>query len=107
MIRNLTPHAITVCGQDGAILRVIPPDGQVARVSVRSTPAGDVDGLPACTDQTGEVTGLPEPVPGVWLLVSLAVRSALPGRSDLVSPGDLIRGPDGQPVGCKGLKRNR
>lgn len=45
------------------------------------------------------------PIVKTWLLVSAIVRTARPQRPDLVSPGELVRGPDGQPVGCKGVAR--
>lgn len=61
--------------------------------------------IPVFRTTLGDPTGLPEPQTGVTLLVSAVVRGACPGRIDLVSPGELVRGPDGQPVGCKGLAR--
>ena len=106
MIINLTPHGITVLGSSGETLAVLPPSGQVARVSVTREVAGEVAGLPVYRSQFGSVVGLPEENPGVALVVSALVRLALPGRRDLFSPGELVRGADGQPVGCRGLEGN-
>lgn len=103
---NLTPHAISVRAADGAEIAVIPPSGQVARVAVETTPAGMAGDIPLYTQGAGEPVGLPAPLPDTILLVSALVRLALPGRADLASPGDLIRGADGQPVGCRGLVVN-
>ena len=100
-IVNLTPHAITVVGHG-----TIPPSGDVARVSVRDIPASDVGGYPVSTQQTGDVTDLPGPVPGVYYLVSTMVRLALPDRMDLLSPGQLVRDDAGRPIGCQTLNRN-
>jgi len=49
-------------------------------------PAGNVDGIP-CVDMviTG-VQDLPDPVPGVVLIVSAFVLQQFPERTDLVSP---------------------
>lgn len=98
---NLTPHSITVVG-----FAPIPASGNVARVSTTSASAGNVAGLPLSSQATGEVTGLPEAEPGTMLIVSTQVRLALPGRKDLVSPGELVRDSSGQPVGCTTLVVN-
>ena len=105
-ITNLTPHVINVCGVDGTLLASIPPSGQVARCSVKSELSGEVNGLPVFTSRKGEVVGLPAPKAGTVFLVSLLVRESVTSRVDVFSPGELIRGTDGQPVGCKGLVSN-
>ena len=112
---NLTPHVINVvaCGQE--VLVAIPPSGDVARCASTNVPRGivniiNVNGKPCCgfqveikTPTIGEVVGLPPFQEGTFYLVSLVVRQASPTRGDLYSPGDLLRGADGQPMGCKFL----
>jgi hypothetical protein len=49
------------------------------------------------------VVGLPEPSPDTLLIVSGMVKSAATGRTDLVSPGDLVRDAAGVVLGCKGF----
>ena len=105
-IINLTPHSVSVCDAAGLVLVTLPPSGQVARVSVTTSPAGDVNGLPLVRQVTGAVTGLPPVEADTMLVVSAMVRLAAPARLDLASPGELVRGADGQPVGCKGLVVN-
>ena len=95
---NLTPHAINVVGGP-----TIQPSGSVARVAATSTPAGEFGGVALSRTTFGEVEGLPAPVDGVIFVVSALVRSAVPSRTDVASPGDLVRGEDGQPIGCRGL----
>lgn len=52
----------------------------------------------------GEVTGLPVAKEGTILVVSGLVASAIGGqRSDVFSPGALIRDDSGRPIGCQGL----
>lgn len=65
-----------------------------------------VEGIDIYEVVYGEITGLPEYVEGVFYVVSAMVRQALPERKDLLSPGQLIRNEEGQPVGCLGLVRN-
>jgi hypothetical protein len=112
MIRNLTPHPIRVLReQDDSVLLEIPSEG-VARVAVDAEPAGHaVQGkvrkvlVPLHEVRYGAPEGLPEPAPGVLLVVSAVVRAACPDRRDLVSPHDLVRDEAGRVIGCRGLAR--
>jgi hypothetical protein len=131
-LRNLTPHALTVyaapvptpecnpatgdcphhplgdCPVHVPPL-VIPPSGQVARVEVRKVGADEIDGIPVATETTGAVIGLPEPEPGVVLIVSRLVAEAMaredPHRRDVLSPGQAVRDDAGRIIGCYGLVR--
>tara|TARA_R110002110_G_scaffold415286_1_gene649068 strand:- start:630 stop:920 length:291 start_codon:yes stop_codon:yes gene_type:complete len=55
------------------------------------------------TRTLGAIVGLPDPKAGVVYVVSGMVRAALSGRPDVYSPGPLVRGEGGRPVGCRGL----
>ena len=105
-LKNLTPHAVTIIGTAGEVLVTVPPSGEVARVAVENTAAGNLNGLPVFWQVTGAVSGLPEYLEGAVLIVSAMVRLAVPQRLDIASPGELLRGADGQPVGCHGLVLN-
>ena len=104
---NLTPHALNVLPREGEGV-TITPSGAVARVT---TARAVVETLPGGIEvfQTtfGEVVGLPEPREGVRYVVSgmVAGHPSLRGRTDVLSPGELVRGADGQPIGCRGLSR--
>ena len=100
-LTNLTPHAIHIITEGGTV--TVAPSGTVARCSSASTPAGEVNGIALSRTTFGAVTGLPEPVEGVILVVSALVRAALPTRTDLASPGELVRDAAGAVIGCKGL----
>jgi hypothetical protein len=102
MIINLTPHTISVEGFDGSFTN-LPPSGAVARVAVSYSPNGGVGPLPVFRAEYGEVEDLPSPEKGVYLVVSGMVAAAAP-RSDVFSPGELIRDESGKPIGCRGLK---
>ncbi len=86
-IVNLTPHTITVL-VSGEIEHEysFPPSGQVARVSVKNAPDGDINGIPVSKPIYGEVEGLPAPEPGVIYIVSMLVGQRCPGRSDIIGP---------------------
>jgi hypothetical protein len=94
----MTPHAINLPGL------VIPPSGDVVRVSVELTDAGNHNGIPLVRGTYGEVTGLPPEQDGVMYIVSALVRTALPHRKDLASPAQLVRGCHGNIVGCEALE---
>lgn len=102
-IINCTPHVLSIVRADGSVL-ILAPSGVVPRVSATQTPVNDVDGITVTVTTYGDVVDLPPLLPGVWRVVSRMVLS-VSGRCDLLAPGDLIRGPDGQPVGCRGLSR--
>lgn len=104
-ITNLTPHTLTILVSDDET-RSIPPSGTVARCSASSTPAGDHDGIPLARTSYGAVTDLPEPQDGVLYVVSGLVRAAVPSRTDVASPGELVRDPDGRVIGCRNLVVN-
>ena len=99
MIRNFTPHTINIV--DGPDL---PSDG-VARCTQTDVLDTVVDGVDVFKQTFGDVVGLPDPVPGVFLVVSRLVAAACPDRDDLLVPGALVRDAAGQPIGCKGLAR--
>ena len=102
---NLTPHALSVIRQDGTTLP-IPPSGTVARVQEQK---GEVSEVVAGVEirkpsSWGQVTGIPEAQHNTVFVVSAMCAEALAGvRADVVRPGELVRGADGQPVGCRGL----
>lgn len=100
---NLTPHDLAVHTPDGVV--TLPRTDTIARVATVSVPAAPVGGIPTVTTTFGEVTCLPDPQPGVILVVSGMVASAAP-RPDVMSPGDLVRDESGRPIGCQGLRRS-
>jgi len=103
-ITNLTPHALTIVGENGTL--VVPPTGVVARLAVTRTELVPVtiDGvlLPVSLPVMGEVTDLPSVEDGVILVVSALVAGAV-NRPDVMSPGELIRNTSGNVIGAKGL----
>ena len=109
-LRNLTPHTVRLHLADGRISDV-PPTPPGARRGVTRSVAGtaDTDAGPVTITLTrldADVTDLPDPEPGVWLIVSNRVAEARPDRTDLVFPDDAVRDPGtGQVTGCRALGR--
>jgi len=97
MFVNLTPHAIVL--NSGTTFA---PSGKVARVSSSHT-TFDSDGI--CSVTFGDVTDLPDPVPGTFYIVSALVAAAAK-RADVVSPAsghpDVVRS-NGQIVSVPGF----
>jgi len=132
---NLTPHPITVVGEDGEVRTIIPPSGVVARVETGQTVVGQVCGIPVVRTVFGVVEGLPwqcsncrgnpnvcEHVPDLQLtgkclhqepqkvfIVSSMVAQAVAFREDVVapdtSPQSAVRDEQGRIVGVKRFQR--
>ena len=106
MIINKTPHPVNIVGLDGSIARVYERDATPIRL--KQTVVEDVplpDGTPTTRTVFGEPEGLPDFVEGTFYIVSQLVKSALPGRDDLLVPAEVVRDGEGNIIGCKSLGR--
>lgn len=86
---NLTPHSITLCAPDGALLAEIAPSGQVARVTTTPGALTEVAGVPVPVAQPtafGAVEGLPAAQASTFYIVSTLVAQVAK-RADVLSPG--------------------
>ncbi len=102
---NLTPHTLNVIVGERRL--EIPPSGTIARVSVKSVPAGEVAGIPFVENMYGEVEGLPAPEEGKAYIVSALVGGRVTGRTDVFGPdsGNTALRENGQIVGVVRLVR--
>ena len=106
---NLTPHDIIFVGEDNTPILTVNPSGQLARVTVKTVPVGELNvkgvKIPVTTSSFGDVIGLPDEEEGTAYIVSLAVINALHkkgvNRADLFIPNESIRNEKGQVIGCK------
>lgn len=103
IIRNLTPHDITVLSADGDVLCVYPAEIPCPRVAVVETEAGEIAGAPIVYQRYGQVQDLPAEVAGTYLIVSALVQAACPERDDLLIPARLVRDEAGRIIGCRAL----
>ena len=118
-IVNLTPHIINVVNQHGETLASFPSEG-IARATQNERIIGGVGeaGVPLYKVEFGETIGLPEPVEGVKLVVSIITANAAKasGRdtSDLLLTTGLVRKDEngvigfgfqakGDIIGCQGF----
>lgn len=83
-----------------------PSPGTRHPAPVTRHPSPGIGTIPVSIPTFGAVAGLPAPEPGTAYVVSAMVREASRDRRDVYSPGELVRGTDGQPIGCRGLDGN-
>ncbi|HEU0088848.1 MAG TPA: hypothetical protein VFQ77_14580 [Pseudonocardiaceae bacterium] len=107
MIRNFTPHDVHLATVAGRVR--VPPDGPPARIRQRAVPVGRVavhdTEIELFDVHDGGVDGLPDPQPGVYLVVPRVVAYACPERRDLVFPYQEVRDENGRVIGCAALGR--
>ena len=107
LIKNLTPHTVTIIQREGTgEYDVILPTGVIPRLSTKTIQVGAVDGIPLTSTVFGEVQDMPDAVQDVYLIVSRMVLAALPNRSDLLVPNELVRDSKGQIIGCRSLAKD-
>lgn len=110
---NLTPHNIDLVVGDTKV--TISPSGEVARCAVEKQRVGSItlyDGakvlaeIPLNQNTYGEVTGLPDPQPDTYYIVSLIVAQAVAGkRDDVLVVDDTVRDEQGRIIGARALAR--
>lgn len=106
---NRTPHAITLRNAEGEIV-VIDAPSRIIRVTQTTVEGGSLNGIPVHVSTFGKPvetdndkagsnpTALPDPVEGVFFVVSGLVASALPHRTDLLTPFIVERDMTGKPT---------
>ena len=100
---NLTPHTLNI--HSNGNVTDIAPSGQIARVSTSYNHTNTVAGINVYSCVYGDIEGLPEPQDNTIFVVSGVVKSAVQDRSDVMSPGELIRDENGKPIGSNGLRQ--
>lgn len=104
MIINMTPHPITIVDDSNVVIKTIPASGTLIRLQASTVDAGfTVDDIKVTKTVFGSPEGLPEYSLGTFYVVSQLVKSALPQRSDLLVPADVVRDSNGNIIGCKSL----
>lgn len=109
---NATPHELNVIKEDGTTL-TIPTCGAVIRVEATREVYEIVDGVECHSVEYGDIVDL-DKLPSLTdediVIVSGLALSALKDAGEVylydfgfASPGELVRGEDGQPLRCRGL----
>ena len=102
---NLMPHAARIIDNHGRVVKIFPQGGVPARVPDYADPYAYIEGVEVVNvGYPKRAEHLPEPRPGVLLIVSRAVAERFPERPDLLFPvGRIKKG--GQVIGCGRLGR--
>jgi hypothetical protein len=103
IIKNLTPHAINVCDDNGKVYLTIEAEAVPARLKVRTELVQLFDTIRITKSVFGEPEGLPDYQEDVYYVVSQLIKSAFPERMDLLVPAEVVRDTNGNIVGCKSL----
>lgn len=105
-IRNFTLHDPLVLHTPDGVF-TFPREG-IARCQedvIQDPDWPEVGSLPRRQIRYGTVSGLPDPQSGTVFLVSQLVVAALPDRTDLAFPCDVLRDEQGTPTGFRALGR--
>ena len=105
IIKNATPHAVMIYGENNEVLKTFEPTGVVPRCTVTRKQIGEIDGIPLNTSVFGQVEGLPDPEEGVVWIVSRVVAEAAKERGDLLVTDDAVRDDQGRIIGCRALAK--
>ncbi|RLF90973.1 hypothetical protein DRN43_00585 [Thermococci archaeon] len=109
---NLTPHKVTLCGEDGKPLVDIPPSGSVLRLKEEVKDTGErLAGVPIVEKRFVGLEGfsLPQRTENVVFIVSMPVAQYLAGRRDIVAPDtgpeSAVRDSNGRILGVRRFMR--
>ena len=101
---NMTPHAVGIVDGQNNLIMTIPASGSLIRLKTSIIPTGvEIQGVPVTKTVFGEPEGLPEYVEDTYIIVSQLVKTALPLRTDLLVPAEVVRDSSGNILGCKSL----
>lgn len=103
MIINKTPHPVHIVDDAGCVVHTFPVSGEPIRLAATTQHAGQIDGVPVSQTVFGKPEGLPEQSSGTYYIVSQLVKSALPSRTDLLVPAEVVRDSNGNILGCRSL----
>jgi hypothetical protein len=104
-IINMTPHPVHIVDDENNVVNTFDKSETMIRLSQTVEKSEPVCGIPTTVTKFGEPQGLPEFKAGTFYIVSQLVKSALPERSDLLVPAEVVRDKSGNIIGCKSLGR--
>lgn len=107
-IYNLTGHTVNIWNREetGIILSILPEMFVPRCRQVTNTEAMvEFRGVEIPFTRTiyGKVLDLPDEEPGVYYIVSKIIAERCPERADLKIVNGLVRGINGEVIGCKSL----
>ena len=102
-IINKTPHPVNMLDAENRIIKIFPKSTGMIRVPETQETIGELQGIPITSTKWGQTTDVPEPMKGIFYIVSQLVRTAYPYRTDLLVPKQVVRDSDSNILGCKCL----
>ena len=98
---NLTGHPVTDINTN----ITFDPQGCV-RVKATTERIYRSKGIPVYRTTVVAEDQLPDPVEGTVYIVSNLYLNTCTERTDVVAPGKVVRGADGEPIACRGFRCN-
>lgn len=105
---NLTPHDINIYSGNTIEMgpqHIIPPSGNVARISYIEQGGGWIHNVPFHYVEYGRFENPPPAEDGTYYIVSLVAALAIRGRDDILAPFEEVRNDKGTIVGCRSLQK--
>lgn len=100
VIVNLVPHDVHYVQPDN-VTRTFVKSTKPARLNERILNRRmHANGVIMSEVEYADAIDLPSPKVGYYYIVSMAIRTAYPTRTDLLSPGECIRDEKGNICGC-------
>ena len=106
MIKNLTPHELTVMDTNHEVVIKFPKCDLPPRLTQETVIVDSIDSILISKTQYGETVNLPLQEPDTYLIVSRMVLEANRDRKDLLGPNELVRDEKGLIIGCMSLSCN-
>lgn len=104
-IINKVPHSINVLSETNELIAHFPKSNGMIRLSQTTKIVGEINGIPISQTILGEPEQLPEYTKNVYYIVSHIVKQALPDRTDLLVPSQIVRDENGVIIGCMSLDK--
>jgi len=109
-IINLTPHKITIVGENKKILREIEPQKNALRLNETIKPNGEIDWISVVEIQYTVNSWLMDAYApleeNTIYIVSIVMCLWMRHRNDFYIPSELVRDNEGHIIGCKSIQQN-
>ncbi len=118
---NLTPHEVVIMDENEEVVKRVQKSGFIARLKTRRVHVGTTDKIPFYETEFSDVVLLDENknescfppaqentiyiVSGMFLANIEGMGGLYDPRTDLWSPGELVRDENGNVIGCIGLSQ--
>jgi hypothetical protein len=102
-IINKVPHPVYILDEEGRVMKHFSKSNGMIRLAQETKQIGIIGGVPITQTLFGKPEKLPDYKKNVYYIVSNLVKTALPDRTDLLTPSNVIRDEEGAIIGCRSL----